>query len=153
MSDNPRQLNQGSFFTIKWWLALITYIVLDIIATGAGMGVPIFCILLGFPTGWYLARKFFATQAELKETLKKVLTGSLIISGVTFIFMAILWGRMVPMFFNPEFDYVNFGIPMILYDPKASFIGWLVLMIFISPFLQLAASVFAAFLTIARRLK
>lgn len=153
MPDNPRQLNQGSFFTIKWWLALIIYIVLDIIATGAGMGVPIFCILLGFPTGWYLVRKFFATQAELKETLKKVLTGSLIISGITFIFMAILWGRMVPMFFNPEFDYVNFGIPVILYDPKASFIGWLVLMIFISPFLQLLASVFAAFLTIARRLK
>ncbi len=31
---------------------------------------------------------------------------------------------------------------MILYDPKASVIGWLVLMIFIAPFLQLLATVF-----------
>jgi len=34
------------------------------------------------------------------------------------------------------FDAVQFGIPMILYEPKVSFIGWLALMIVISPVLQ-----------------
>jgi hypothetical protein len=32
----------------------------------------------------------------------------------------------------------------ILYQPKASFVGWLVLMIFISPFLQFLMTLFGA---------
>jgi hypothetical protein len=39
---------------------------------------------------------------------------------------------------------VNFGIPMILYDPRASFIGWMVLMIIISPVLQILTTVFSS---------
>ncbi len=27
------------------------YIIIDIVCVGAGMGVPIFCLLLGFPVG------------------------------------------------------------------------------------------------------
>lgn len=142
-----------SFFTTKWWLPLIIYVVLDIIATGAGMGVPIFCIVLGFPVGWYLTRRYLMMQSELKVALKKALCGSLITSGITFIYMAILWGRAVPMLFNTEFDYANFGIPMVLFDPKASFVGWLALMIVISPSLQLLVTVFTAYLTLIRRLK
>jgi len=37
---------------------------------------------------------------------------------------------------------------MILYEPKASFIAWLVLMIFISPFLQLLATVFGGYMAL-----
>ncbi len=52
------------------------------------------------------------------------------------------------MLFDPGTDYVNFGIPMILYDPKLSFVGWLILMIVLSPFLQLLTTIFAAYLTL-----
>jgi hypothetical protein len=48
------------------------------------------------------------------------------------------------MLFDPLTDFADFGIPMILYDPRVSFVGWLVLMIVISPFLQLLTTVFAS---------
>lgn len=37
---------------------------------------------------------------------------------------------------------------MILYEPQISFIGWLGLMIVVSPFLQLLLTVFGAYLTV-----
>ena len=49
---------------------------------------------------------------------------------------------------DPTADFANFGIPMILYDPKISFVGWLILMIFISPFLQLLTTLFSSHLTL-----
>jgi hypothetical protein len=54
------------------------------------------------------------------------------------------------MIWDPKADLANFGIPLILYDPKMSFIGWLILMIVISPFLQLMSAVFTAFITLMR---
>ena len=54
-------------------------------------------------------------------------------------------GRMIPMLFDPSSDFENFRHPFILYDPKISFIGWLILMIIISPFLQLLATVYDNF--------
>jgi hypothetical protein len=53
--------------------------------------------------------------------------------------------------FDPVADLANFGIPLILYDPTASFIGWLALMIVISPFLQFLMALFGAHLTLLRR--
>ncbi len=78
----------------------------------------------------------------MPEVFGKALLYATVASACTFIVMAIIWGRCVPLLFDPAADYVNFGIPMILYEPKPSFIGWLVLMIVISPFLQLLATVF-----------
>lgn len=141
------------FLKLRWWLGLIIYIVLDVIAVGMGMGVPIFCIVLGFPVGWYLARRHLLLQPELEHVFRDVLRDSLITSGVTFIFMAVLWGRTVPMLFDPAADFANLGIPMIVYEPKASFAGWLILMIFISPFLELLTTIFSAYLTIPRQIK
>jgi hypothetical protein len=69
-------------------------------------------------------------------------------SAVTFALMAIIWGSVTPMLFDPAADFANFGIPLILYDPKVSFIGWLILMIFISPFLQLLTTLFSSYLTL-----
>lgn len=137
------------FFKLKSWIAFPIFVVLDLICVGAGMGVPVFCIFLGFPIGWYLARRHLLLNLEIKDALVKILRDSLITSGVTFVFMAVLWGRTVSMLFDPAADFINFGIPMILYDPKLSFVGWLVLMIVISPFLQLLATIFAAYLTVA----
>ena len=62
--------------------------------------------------------------------------------------MIAIWGKTIPMLFNPLSDFENFGHPFILYDPKLSYIGWLVLMIIISPFLQLMATIFSAFITL-----
>jgi hypothetical protein len=64
--------------------------------------------------------------------------------------MSIIWGNTISMLFNPSADFKNFGIPLILYDPKLSFMGWLILMILISPFLQLLTTIFTAYLTLLR---
>ncbi|MCC7557418.1 MAG: hypothetical protein KO217_01865, partial [Methanobacteriaceae archaeon] len=51
---------------------------------------------------------------------------------------------------NPTANFVNFGMPLILFDPKISFMGWIILMIFISPFLQLLTTIFTAYITLWR---
>ena len=52
------------------------------------------------------------------------------------------------MLFDPAANLANLGAPLILYEPVASFIGWLVLMIVISPFLQLLMTLFGSHLTV-----
>jgi hypothetical protein len=127
------------------------YIIIDVLCLGAGMGVPIFCILLGFPAGWYIAGRSMARYRDSDLILRKILSSSVMTSAFTFLMMIIIWGRMIPMLFDPLSDFNNFGHPYILYDPKISFIGWLVLMIFISPILQLLTTVFASHLTLIRK--
>jgi len=112
------------------------------------MGVPIFCILFGFLVGWYISKRAINFTTSLKDILKRVLIHALITSLFTFGVMSIIWGPMISMLFDPASDFKNFGIPMILYDPKISFVGWLVLMIFVSPFLQLLTTIFASYLTL-----
>jgi len=141
------------FFKLKSWIAFPVFVILDLICVGAGMGVPFFCIVLGFPVGWYIARRQLLSEGELSDKLRRIFQVALATSLFTFAVMAILWGRTVSMLFDPASDFANFGIPMILYDPKANFAGWLILMIFISPFLQLLATTFAAYLAITRRLR
>ncbi len=134
-------------FKIKKKWAYIIYIILDTFLVGIGMGVPIFSILLGFPVGWYIAKRLIIFEADLKSILEIILKYSFITSMVTFFWMIIIWAPISTMLLNPQSDFANFGIPMILYDPKISFIGWIILMMFISPFLQLLTTVFAAILT------
>ena len=126
----------------------VVYVVLDLICIGMGMGVPIFCILLGFPVGWFLVKYITSTSSSVPEIMRKVLRYALLASLVTLVGMVIVWGTSVIMLSDPTLDLANYGIPMILYEPLASFIGWMVLMILISPFLQLLASIFAAYLTL-----
>jgi hypothetical protein len=103
---------------------------------------------LGFLVGCYIAARSIRSTANLSDALGKIFVQVVVTSAVTFVWMAVLWGSVVPMLFDPGADFVNFGIPMILYDPKVSFIGWLVLMIFISPFLQLLTTLFSSYLTL-----
>jgi len=130
------------------------YVALDVLATGAGMGVPIFCIALGVPVGWFITRRALlvagrkpATAATMYGMLRATLVGAAITSAGTFLLMGAIWGPVAVMLFDPAADLAHFGIPMILYAPRASFIGWLVLMIAISPFLQLLVTLFTAVLT------
>jgi len=141
------------FFTLNAKIALIVFIVIDLLCVGIGMGVPIMCILFGFPLGWYIARRAIIITDSLKDAFKKILIYTIITSGFTFIVMCVIWGPTISMLFDPDADLKNFGIPLILYDPKISFIGWQVLMIFISPFLQLLTMIFTSYLTLLSRFK
>jgi hypothetical protein len=129
------------------WMLLI-YIVLDIVCVGMGMGVPIFCILFGFIVGWFLVKAASITNGDILGAMQKVLRSSILTAGITFVAMLVLWVPFARNLFDPSVDLSQTGIPMILYEPRASFIGWIVLMVIISPFLQLLTTQFSAYLTI-----
>jgi len=142
-----------SFFKLRMWVACLIYVAVDLVCIGMGMGVPFFPILLGFAVGWYVARRMLLSAGELADRMRRILLVATATSFFTFAVMAVMWGRTVPMLLDPASDFTNFGIPMILFDPRLSFAGWLVLMILVSPFLQLLTTVFAAYLTVAGRLR
>ena len=115
-----------------------------------GMGVPIFPILFGFFVGWFIVKYITARTSSVPQVFRKVFWYALITSSVTLFWMVIIWGPTVRLLYDPGRDIANFGIPMILNEPVASFIGWFVLMILISPFLQLLTIIFSAFLAMWR---
>jgi predicted DNA repair protein MutK len=130
--------------------ALVVYGALDVLCVGMGMGVPICCILLGFPVGWYVARSALGAGEALGRGLARVMRAAVTTSLFTFALMAVLWGRTIVLLFDPAADLAHFGIPQILYTPEASFLGWLGLMIFLSPFFQLLATIFAGQVVLLR---
>ena len=135
-------------FSLRIGWALVIFAFLDIACTGIGMGVPIFCILFGLPVGWYIARRITTRPLDVRQMLGKVLLGAALTSSLTLVMMALLWGRCIAMLFDPTADLVSLGIPLILYEPAASLVGWLVLMIVISPFLQFLMTLFGSHLTV-----
>jgi len=137
-------------FKINIKILFMVFVVLDLLCIAIGMGVPIFCIFFGFLIGWYITKRVTNDLRDLKFILRKIFRYAFITSAFTFIVMLIIWGQVIPMLFDTDADFVNFGIPLILYEPKISFIGWLFLMILISPFLQLMTTIFASFLTLLR---
>ena len=138
----------NKLYTMKTRTAFIIFIFLDLICVGMGMGVPIFCILFGFVVGWYNVKRVDISQSQPILALRKLMLYAANTSAITFILMAVLWGHWALILFNSNTDYSNLGIPMILFDPKVSFIGWLILMIFISPFLQMLTTIFVSILTL-----
>ncbi len=140
----------NKIFKINIKAAFATYIILDTFFAGIGMGVPFFCILFGFPVGWYLANRLKVSQKNLNDILSNILKYSIFTSVFTFILMIIIWGPLTTMLLDPNVNFINLGIPLILYDSKMSFIGWIILMIFISPFLQLLTTIFASNVTLWR---
>ena len=127
----------------------LTYLVLDVVCTGLGMGVPLFCILLGFPFGLYLTGRVLLAVPGTRTALRRVLLLSGAASVLTFLLMLGIWGgTQLPMLLNPAADLAHFGIPLILYDARTSFIGWFVLMVFISPFLQLLMALLGSYVTL-----
>ncbi|MGZ7069084.1 MAG: hypothetical protein ACXVHT_12335 [Methanobacterium sp.] len=135
-------------FKINKRIAFIAYILLDTIFVGLGMGVPFFCILFGFPVGWYLSKRLTLSKRSSNQILSKILKYGLFTGMVTFILMIFIWIPFSSMLLDPNTNFRNFGIPMILYDPRMSFIGWMILMIIISPFLQLLTTIFASNVTL-----
>ena len=143
--DRILRLNTKTAFAI--------FVIVDLVCVGIGMGVPIFCILFGFFVGWYIAKRATIATANLRDVLERVFVHAIVTSAFTFVVMSAIWGRTIVMLFDPRADFQNFGHPFILYDPKLSFMGWLVLMIAISPFLQLLTTVFGSYLTLLGWLK
>jgi hypothetical protein len=141
-------INNTKIFRFKPLAVFVIYMGLDIFCIGMGMGVPFFNILFGFLVGWYLVRWISIDTSEVKDILKRLLIYSCIAAGVTFLGMLILWGWSAKMLYGSETEIANFGLPQILYTPRMSLIGWLVLTIAISPFLQLLTTVFAGLLTL-----
>ena len=131
-------------------LALLGYTTADVVCVGMGMGVPVFCILLGLPVGWLIVGHVTAGVSDVGAVLRKVLLFATVTAGVTLAGMAVIWGPCAAMLFDPGADLANFGIPLILYEPRASFIGWLVLMIVISPVLQLLTTLLGSHLALIR---
>ena len=129
------------------WLFVI-YVILDILCTGMGMGVPIFCIILGFPVGWFALKYINREETSLQKVLPRAFHYAILISVVTLVGMVLIWGPAVQILFDPGRDIANFGIPMILYEPMASFIGWMVLMVFISPFLQFLTAILGTYMAL-----
>ncbi len=128
---------------------ILAYTAIDILCAGAGMGVPVICILLGLPLGRHIAKKYLERENTIKEAGREILRLSFKAAAVTLLLMAVIWGRAVFLLFDPNADIINFGHPMILFEPRASLIGWLVLMIIVSPVLQALMTVFAALSTLA----
>jgi hypothetical protein len=138
----------NKLFKLKIGWLFLMYIIIDILCSGAGMGVPVFCILLGFLTGWTIIKIVSLHTNDLSEILKKSFKYGIVTTFITFLIMLIIWGGAIIVFFNHNYDFKNFGNPLILYDPKLSFIGWLTLMIVISPLLQLLTTVFSFCMTL-----
>ena len=127
--------------------AFLLYTIINLVCTGAGMGIPIFNIAFGLVVGWYLVRRNLLYTKENNILLHKLMINGFITSMVTLIFMLLIWGWSVSFLWDKSEKILNFGIPMLLYQPKASLIGWLVLMIIISPFLQFLLIIFSGHLT------
>ncbi len=145
------------------WRVNLPYIViglLDVFAIGLGMGVPVIAIILGAGFGWWLVRRGPGVLPEMppvpagpavpRSAIRTLLAQALAVSAVTFIVMLAVWGPSIPFAFDSGLDTAGFGIPLILYTPHASMIGWLVLMIVISPLVQFAAVVATGALALAR---
>ncbi|WP_424355114.1 hypothetical protein [Methanobacterium sp. MBAC-LM] len=143
----------GDILKINKKTSFVIYIVLDTLFVGMGMGVPFFCILFGFPSGWYLSKSLKHQKLQINDISSRILKYATLTSLVTLAWMLIIWGPMITMLQNPSANFADFGIPLILYDPKLSFIGWIILMIFISPFLQLLMTVFASHVALWRLFK
>jgi hypothetical protein len=114
---------------------------------GAGMGVPVFCILMGIPYGVLVVAKMLKKELHSNKHhhfYSGIIKASVVLALSTFIFMLIIWLPWIIKSFAPGFDYKTTGMPLILYTLKASFWGWVTLMIIISPMLQLMASISSA---------
>ncbi len=124
-----------------WWI----YLLLDVLAVGMGMGVPIFAILLGFPVGWYVGRRVLREGPVDAGKLLAMFRTAVATAAPTLAMMAVIWLPPLVMLRDPSFDPGRFGQPYFLYDPLLSFIGWIVLMVMVSPVLQAMAAIVGAF--------
>jgi len=116
---------------------------LDVFLIGLGAGVPVLAILFGLGVGWWAARSALAgspPEADIpREALRALAFSALALAAVSFLVLLVLWGPAALTAFDPAVSASEWGIPLILYSSGASKIGWLVLMLVVSPVLQFMA--------------
>ena len=122
------------------------FVLLDVLAIGAGMGVAIFAIAFGVPVVWMLPAFLGVRPPYPPRDLVAIVLGAALTSGVSFVLLAALWLPSLRMLRDPAANYAQFGMPLLLYEPLPSFIGWIVLMVVISPILQVLTTLFGAIL-------
>ena len=120
------------------------FLVFELLSIGMGMGVPIFTILYGFFVGLAIPWKIISDFDISPKGLASILRTALITSSATLLLMALVWLPSLKWLFDSSLDIANYGIPMILFSPRASFIGWMILMVLISPFLQFLMTLFGS---------
>jgi hypothetical protein len=125
------------------------FIILDILSIGMGMGVPILTILFGLLVGWYLPLYLELPEQISKISLKKLLKAAMLTSAVSLVVLGAIWLPALSWLADPAKDLARFGMPLILFEPRASFIGWIALMVVVSPFLQFLMTVLGAVVRIA----
>jgi len=125
-------------------LVIAVFIILDILSIGMGMGVPILTILFGLLVGWYLPLYLELPEQISKTSLKKTLKAAVLTSAVSLVVLGAIWLPALSWLFEPLKNLAQFGMPLIFFEPRASFIGWIVLMVVISPFLQFLMTVLGA---------
>jgi len=130
-------------------LVFAVFIILDILLIMMGMGVPILPILFGILVGWYLPLYLELPVQIIKISLKKLLKAALITSAVSLVVLGAIWLPALSWLFDPAKDLTQFGMPLIFYEPRTSFVGWIILMVLISPFLQFLMTVFGAVVRLA----
>lgn len=132
-------------------LSTVLFFFLELFSIAMGMGVPFFTILLGFVVGWFIPKTLSASSQLSPRYLGSLLRRALLTSAITMLIMAVIWLPTLQWLFDSTRDISNFGIPMILYTPRASFVGWIILMVLISPFLQFLMTLFGSVLWIVVR--
>ena len=60
------------FYTIRYWILIVISVLVTIILSGIGMGVPILNILFGFIIGWYAVKRACLLYGNLEERLSKI---------------------------------------------------------------------------------
>jgi len=131
--------------------ALVVFAFLDLACVALGLGVPIFCILLGVPVGWYVVETAAARRLTESDTRSEVLLGGVVTAVFTSVMMALVWGPSAALLVDGRMDLAGLGVPLLFIDPRVSLVGWLALMIVVSPVLQLLMTLFGAHLTILAR--
>ena len=96
--------------------------------------------------------QYFGLPAEIsKDSLKTLLKAAGITSAVSMLVLGLIWLPSLSWLFEPGRDLAQFGMPMILFEPLASFIGWVALMVLVSPFLQFLMTVLGSVLRLIKR--
>ena len=132
------------FLFSKNWFWITLFLAGEIITVGMGMGLPVITILFGFLVGLFLLGLIKSPAEIIPQYLGSLMKTALITSGLSMMILAVIWLPTLKWLFDPTPDLANFGIPMILYTPRASFIGWIILMVLISPFLQFLMTLFGS---------
>ncbi|MCX5768979.1 MAG: hypothetical protein NTZ09_01705 [Candidatus Hydrogenedentes bacterium] len=130
---------------------LVLFALLDAACAGLGMGVPLLCIGLGLLVGWRAARRLEPAGSAMPQMLRRLLVTGALTSAFTFLMMLVIWGPCLAKLWENDAELANFGMPMLLFEPRPSFIAWLALMVLISPFLQFLMTLFGSCVTLAWR--